>query len=509
MSAPFDPPESQVPAHQAPQSFVPALHHQPIQRSHSVGNAPSIASTPSPFNMDAMQRSLPVLGLGYHPQALPVASQHPLRPSRHSHHTPQGPPPPTHAPLYSKSGFQTGPSSAAVAYQITQQIQQHQSGLGGALLTDMYNHNYQQSPTFYTYGQQPYAAFPSEPQAGVLMQMPYPASYPPPSYSVSAGPAGAPNHAGQTWYPPSQQQQPAQYYYALPMNYAQQPLHMLHGQVDHAQSYPAVPEQPRRHSVPRRKRGPGLDGIGPSARGVAVGESHPRKCAQHCLSPSNSSGGCQDGSKSTPNLTSSTPLQPSAPSLARGPPRKPRQTGYALWVGNLPVSVDVAALKDHFSLCCGHELESVRIIPTSNCGFVNYRTEAARNQAMLRFNNARFKGIRLVCRLRPRSHGASTTGATDSLTPPPHSAADQSSDKGGAAVDDGAEAQDRTSPAPEIGRAPPTGPSGARTPRTNAKFRYFILKSITVEDIKLSQNHGTWATQKHNEAALNQAFEVG
>lgn len=38
--------------------------------------------------------------------------------------------------------------------------------------------------------------------------------------------------------------------------------------------------------------------------------------------------------------------------------------------------------------------------------------------------------------------------------------------------------------------------------------RYFIVKSLTVEDLELSKQSGIWATQTHNETNLNHAFEV-
>jgi hypothetical protein len=38
--------------------------------------------------------------------------------------------------------------------------------------------------------------------------------------------------------------------------------------------------------------------------------------------------------------------------------------------------------------------------------------------------------------------------------------------------------------------------------------RYFILKSLTVEDLGISRQSGIWATQTHNEENLNRAFEV-
>lgn len=38
--------------------------------------------------------------------------------------------------------------------------------------------------------------------------------------------------------------------------------------------------------------------------------------------------------------------------------------------------------------------------------------------------------------------------------------------------------------------------------------KYFVLKSLTVEDMDLSVRNGIWATQAHNEEALNKAYEV-
>jgi hypothetical protein len=40
------------------------------------------------------------------------------------------------------------------------------------------------------------------------------------------------------------------------------------------------------------------------------------------------------------------------------------------------------------------------------------------------------------------------------------------------------------------------------------KDKFFIVKSLTVEDLELSVRNGSWATQSHNEDAINKAFEV-
>ena len=43
---------------------------------------------------------------------------------------------------------------------------------------------------------------------------------------------------------------------------------------------------------------------------------------------------------------------------------------------------------------------------------------------------------------------------------------------------------------------------------TPQKDKFFILKSLTVEDLELSVRTGIWATQAHNEETLNTAFKV-
>lgn len=69
--------------------------------------------------------------------------------------------------------------------------------------------------------------------------------------------------------------------------------------------------------------------------------------------------------------------------LPRGPPRKPKQSGFALWVGNLPPDVLLEELKDFFAL---EGLESIFLIRKSNCAFVNYETEEACALALSIFN---------------------------------------------------------------------------------------------------------------------------
>lgn len=183
------------------------------------------------------------------------------------------------------------------------------------------------------------------------------------------------------------------------------------------------------------------------------------------------------------------------PSLPRGPPRKPRQSGHALWVGNLPPGVNVLALKDYFATS---EIESVFLISKSNCAFVNYRTEEACNQAMIRFHDSRFQGIRLVCRLR---RSTSPVGEVNQ-TPTEEDNVPSQSTTEDAQLSEGTIA-DSTVPEGEVDRT-----LSSLNLRDDNKERFFILKSLTVEDLDLSARNGVWATQSHNEPTLNAAYKV-
>lgn len=38
--------------------------------------------------------------------------------------------------------------------------------------------------------------------------------------------------------------------------------------------------------------------------------------------------------------------------------------------------------------------------------------------------------------------------------------------------------------------------------------KFFVVKSLTLQDLEQSVRNGIWATQAHNEQSLNKAFEV-
>ncbi|USW57754.1 Putative YTH domain containing protein [Septoria linicola] len=195
------------------------------------------------------------------------------------------------------------------------------------------------------------------------------------------------------------------------------------------------------------------------------------------------------------------------PNFPRGPPRKPKQSGHALWVGNLPPAAVVTDLKDHFSRDATNDIESVFLIAKSNCAFVNYRTEAACIGAMNRFHDSRFHGVRLVCRLRRGTTATSPAAIeeqSDTLAPPAKSNPPSST-------------TDETSDSPTIARSqsgqssisPEIADGISEPPQSDEKVpeKYYIVKSLTAQDLEASVRNGIWATQSHNEKILNRAFE--
>jgi RNA recognition motif-containing protein len=104
-------------------------------------------------------------------------------------------------------------------------------------------------------------------------------------------------------------------------------------------------------------------------------------------------------------------------SMLRSPPRRPKQSGHALWVGNLPPSTHIIDIKDHFSKIAAEDIESLFLISKSNCAFVNYKTEPGCVAALARFHDSWFQATRLVCRLRRGSTSASTSAPLTALQP--------------------------------------------------------------------------------------------
>ncbi|KAB8232525.1 putative YT521-B-like splicing factor [Aspergillus alliaceus] len=176
----------------------------------------------------------------------------------------------------------------------------------------------------------------------------------------------------------------------------------------------------------------------------------------------------------------------------RGPPRKPKQSGNALWIGNLPPATDINELKDYFAREATRDVESVFLISKSNCAFVNYKTEAACLAALSRFHDSRFHGARLVCRLR-----------RGSMSPAPQSDSSSLSVVSSFQAENDADTMNEETINMPVRRIAESRDLNSRVPN-----RYFIVKSLSMDDLELSRQSGTWATQAHNENNLNQAYQT-
>lgn len=173
--------------------------------------------------------------------------------------------------------------------------------------------------------------------------------------------------------------------------------------------------------------------------------------------------------------------------------------GHAIWIGNLPPHTDLMSLVLHV---CKETpgLESLFLISKSNCAFANFKDEESCAAAQIKIHDSRFQTVRLVSRLRRSSGagvGAGTPTGPAALTPPsnpPVARTPSPSPETESKPKDASEVEVDEVPAPEDGPLP--------------KDKFFVVKSLTVEDLELSVRNGIWATQSHNEDVLNKAYKV-
>ena len=176
--------------------------------------------------------------------------------------------------------------------------------------------------------------------------------------------------------------------------------------------------------------------------------------------------------------------------------------GNAIWVGNLPPQTDLMSLVYH--VCQeASGLESLFLISKSNCAFANFKDEQSCVTAQQKLHDSKFQSVRLVSRLR-KSTVEGTAGQTAPTGPAATSPHVQ--------VAPVETPDDQPEPSTELHTTSDNGPEEHRetlaVDGVTQKDKFFILKSLTVEDLELSVRNGVWATQSHNEEALNDAYKV-
>ncbi len=187
--------------------------------------------------------------------------------------------------------------------------------------------------------------------------------------------------------------------------------------------------------------------------------------------------------------------------MVRGPPRKPHQSGHAIWIGNLPPQTELMDLVHH--VCeSAPGLQSLFLISKSNCAFANFKQDATSVEAQRAIHESSFQSVRLVCRLRKNSAEAATESpiviAAGTSNPAlPTLANDLPED-----------VKSLTSE-----KLDPIEASTVQMDRKDAngnahRDRFFVLKSLTRDDLEQSVKTNLWATQSHNEQLLNNAFQT-
>jgi len=148
-------------------------------------------------------------------------------------------------------------------------------------------------------------------------------------------------------------------------------------------------------------------------------------------------------------------------------------------------------------------LDSLFLISKSNCAFANFKDEASCQSAQQKLHDSKFQSVRLVSRLRK----STVEGATGVTAPTGPSASNpQTPGQIEETVETKVDIADSILPVivtttEELKPSPPVDGN-------LHKDKFFILKSLTVEDLELSVRTGIWATQSHNEETLNSAYSV-
>lgn len=154
-------------------------------------------------------------------------------------------------------------------------------------------------------------------------------------------------------------------------------------------------------------------------------------------------------------------------------------------------------------------LDSVFLIWRSNCGFANYKDEGTCDFAVKTVNESKFQQAKLLSKLR-KNEVKGASGATAPTGPAGatlHSHRPTTPEIKEVVTADSTEIQSLSSD-PDVSAISPVATAPVMVDAAVSKDRYFIMKSLTLPDLDCSVKTGLWATQKHNEATLNNAFKV-
>ncbi|KAF8194794.1 YT521-B-like domain-containing protein [Mycena galopus ATCC 62051] len=199
------------------------------------------------------------------------------------------------------------------------------------------------------------------------------------------------------------------------------------------------------------------------------------------------------------------------------------RSDWVMWVGNVPSNARHDELWRFFtegasSIAHGHGILSIFLIARSACAFVNYSSAAALSAAIAQFDGVPLRagkaGRALECRARDgdddlragvggqRGVGMHKCWMRDRRR--------ESLEAESGAHSESARNMNEDKDAATSSSASPGGSTSTTSSMLALHFpqRFFILKSLTREDLDLSVRTGVWATQHHNEGVLDRAFRT-
>ncbi|KAJ7611929.1 YT521-B-like domain-containing protein [Mycena polygramma] len=195
------------------------------------------------------------------------------------------------------------------------------------------------------------------------------------------------------------------------------------------------------------------------------------------------------------------PRPPGVDVVNKHPACPPRPVHCAvMWAGDVPHDASQAELWRFFAHSPDAGVCAIALIPRSGCAFVSYASVAHRHAAVARFHGRPLRGAdaRLVCRARREEDdlraGVGSGTRTQSLSVSASASASSATD---APVRPGSAASSCSQVS-----------SNSSLLRRHFPQRFFILKSLTREDLDRSVQTRLWAPQAHNAGILDRAFRT-
>ncbi|KAK0487789.1 YT521-B-like domain-containing protein [Armillaria novae-zelandiae] len=285
----------------------------------------------------------------------------------------------------------------------------------------------------------------------------------------------------------------------------------------------------------------------------------PSSSTQYPISPVMTGGFPTESASPIPPATPRSPKQESVSSHS-APPERPlvrrsyhpnppsHRSEWVMWVGNVPSDASHDELWRFFNQPLPSKpsddpgppgVMSIFLISRSSCAFINFESEAYLHKAIARFHGQPLRSIdprcpRLVCRVRRKDDdlkagvggqrgmgihtrwvkeqkGKLESNEVSSDVDEGHTTPSSSSDHHSFVPSISFSSDDDTRPNMRPHNSSSSGSFASTNSSVLTKYfpkRYFILKSLTPEDVDISVQKGLWATQKHNEGILDQAFRT-